>query len=111
MEKYFKPEFLNRLDDVIVFRPLTEESLLSVAELLIQETVENLGRKSIALTFAPELPDWLRGHGQASIRRRVRVRCAAWSSAGWRTPWPTTSSSTGATRAGACCCTSWTTNR
>ena len=59
LRRHFRPEFLNRLDDIIVFRPLDDESLLEVARLLLLETRENLGRQQVDLEFAPELPRWL----------------------------------------------------
>jgi ATP-dependent Clp protease ATP-binding subunit ClpC len=59
LRKHFPPEFLNRLDDVVVFRPLSEESLHLVARLLLEETAENLGRHDVELEWNPELPAWL----------------------------------------------------
>lgn len=59
LRRHFRPEFLNRLDDIIVFEPLGEESLLEVARLLLEETRENLLAQHIEVEFPPGLPAWL----------------------------------------------------
>jgi len=59
LRRHFPPEFVNRLDDIIVFEPLDEESMLRVAALLLDEMVENLGRRRVALEYDPEVPRWL----------------------------------------------------
>jgi len=59
LRKHFPPEFLNRLDDVIVFRPLDGASLHAVARLLLDETVENLRRHGVHLEWDEELARWL----------------------------------------------------
>jgi len=37
LTKYFRPEFINRVDDIIVFHPLTDEHLKEIAKLLLDE--------------------------------------------------------------------------
>ena len=59
LRRHFPPEFINRLDDVIVFDPLSEESMLEVAKILLQETADNLIRQRIAIRYEPELAPWL----------------------------------------------------
>ena len=59
LRRHFPPEFLNRLDAVIVFEPLHESSLLEVARLLLEETSGNLQRQNISVEFDPDLPRWL----------------------------------------------------
>jgi ATP-dependent Clp protease ATP-binding subunit ClpC len=59
LRRHFPPEFVNRLDDVIVFEPLDEESMLRVAGLLLEETVENLGRRHVTLEVDPGVARWL----------------------------------------------------
>ncbi|MDO4264023.1 MAG: ATP-dependent Clp protease ATP-binding subunit [Deinococcus sp.] len=55
----FTPEFLDRLDDVIKFRPLGEAELERVAGQLLAEMAEELGSRDIAVSFAPEVAPWL----------------------------------------------------
>jgi ATP-dependent Clp protease ATP-binding subunit ClpC len=59
LRRHFPPEFVNRLDDVIVFNPLDEQSMLKVAGLLLDETVENLGRRNVELEIDGEVAGWL----------------------------------------------------
>jgi len=59
LRRHFPPEFINRLDDVIVFDPLAEASLLRVAEILLDETADNLTRQRVTITYDREVPSWL----------------------------------------------------
>jgi ATP-dependent Clp protease ATP-binding subunit ClpC len=54
MKQYFRPELLNRLDEIIVFRQLTREEVMSVADLLLVQVNERLAEREIqvALTDA-----------------------------------------------------------
>ncbi len=49
VKKFFKPEFLNRLDDIIVFHYLEQEHVSSIAEMFVAELVERLKAKEITL--------------------------------------------------------------
>ena len=46
---YFKPEFLNRVDDIIVFHPLTKENIAEIARLLINGVAKRLAELPIGL--------------------------------------------------------------
>jgi len=59
LRRHFPPEFVNRLDDVIVFEPLNEASMLSVARLLLEETIDTLRRSHVELDYDPEVATWL----------------------------------------------------
>jgi ATP-dependent Clp protease ATP-binding subunit ClpC len=72
LKRHFPPEFLNRVDDVIVFDPLSRVSLLEVAGLLLEETAENLQRRRVALGFEPEVAEWLLE--QAGVDARLGAR-------------------------------------
>ena len=52
--KYFKPEFLNRIDEIITFRPLTPENIQKIAELQIAHLRELLAEQKISLTVSPQ---------------------------------------------------------
>ncbi len=52
--RYFRPEFLNRFDDVIVFRPLTEDEIEQIASLLLVKIAQRLEKRGIALRATPE---------------------------------------------------------
>ncbi len=49
LKKTFRPEFLNRLDEIIVFEPLTEPEIAEIAELVIDEVRERLAERSVDL--------------------------------------------------------------
>jgi ATP-dependent Clp protease ATP-binding subunit ClpC len=62
-KKFFKPEFLNRLDDVVVFRKLERNYLLEVIKLEVSAVVERLKSKDITLKITNEVLDFLLDKG------------------------------------------------
>jgi ATP-dependent Clp protease ATP-binding subunit ClpC len=54
VKELFRPEFLNRLDDIIVFQPLSEKEVESIADLMIQELEERLKEREIHIQITPE---------------------------------------------------------
>ncbi len=54
LKSFFRPEFLNRVDEVIVFKPLTAEELGQIVELLLNELRRRLGERGIALELSDE---------------------------------------------------------
>jgi ATP-dependent Clp protease ATP-binding subunit ClpC len=59
VKKVFKPEFLNRVDDTIVFRPLTKEDLDKIIELEIKDVESRLKDQSILIDLTKEAKDFL----------------------------------------------------
>ncbi len=55
VKKFFKPEFLNRLDDTIVFHYLEKEHVASIAEMFVAELIERLKAKEITLEVDDEV--------------------------------------------------------
>jgi ATP-dependent Clp protease ATP-binding subunit ClpB len=55
----FKPEFLNRLDDVIVFDALTTEELTEIVELQVQRLAGRLAGRRLTLEVTPAAKEWL----------------------------------------------------
>jgi ATP-dependent Clp protease ATP-binding subunit ClpB len=55
----FKPEFLNRLDDVIVFDALTTEELTEIVELQVQRLARRLSGRRLTLEVTPAAKEWL----------------------------------------------------
>lgn len=53
----FRPEFINRFDAVVIFKPLTQENLLGIAELMLSQLKKNLARKYIEFIITPKLKD------------------------------------------------------
>jgi ATP-dependent Clp protease ATP-binding subunit ClpC len=58
-KRIFKPEFLNRLDDVIVFRSLTKPDLLEILDLEVSKVIERLKGKNIELALDQPAKDFL----------------------------------------------------
>ena len=55
----FKPEFLNRLDDVILFDPLSTEELTKIVDLQIARLAKRLGDRRLTLKVSPAAKEWL----------------------------------------------------
>ena len=58
-KKVFRPEFLNRLDDVIVFRPLTKTDLIKILQLEIEKVMERLRARNMKLELDDKAQDLL----------------------------------------------------
>jgi ATP-dependent Clp protease ATP-binding subunit ClpC len=63
LKKNLLPELLNRIDDVIIFHPLTEKHLKSIVVLLIHEVEQRLAERSIKLEVNAEAKAWLAQKG------------------------------------------------
>ncbi len=63
VKKAFKPEFLNRVDDIIVFRHLTRENLTEIIKLEVDEVVQRLKGKGIEISLSAEAMDFLMEKG------------------------------------------------
>jgi ATP-dependent Clp protease ATP-binding subunit ClpC len=63
LKETFRPELLNRIDDVIIFHPLTEEHLKSIVDLLIHEVERRLAERNIKLEVNEEAKAWLAQKG------------------------------------------------
>ena len=59
IEKHFRPEFLNRVDDIIVFRHLTEKDLGDVVEMELKKVRGRLAERSLKLVLTDEARAWL----------------------------------------------------
>jgi len=49
LRRFFKPEFLNRVDEVIIFEPLTQDELDSIVELMLAEVEERLSERDVTI--------------------------------------------------------------
>jgi ATP-dependent Clp protease ATP-binding subunit ClpC len=63
LKRTFRPEFLNRIDDIIIFHPLTEEHLKKIVDLLINEVQKRLADRNIVLELDDEAKSWLLKEG------------------------------------------------
>jgi ATP-dependent Clp protease ATP-binding subunit ClpC len=79
VKRLFNPEFLNRLDEIIVFNALTDHDLIQILELLVGQMNQNLTQKNISLTLSPEAGRWIldktctdRSYGARPLRRALQ---------------------------------------
>jgi ATP-dependent Clp protease ATP-binding subunit ClpC len=63
VRKIFRPEFLNRLDDTIVFHELSEEHLRSIVELMVKDLQKRLEERKLSVEITEEAKAWLAGEG------------------------------------------------
>lgn len=54
VKRHFRPEFLNRIDEMIVFHPLTEEDLKEIVTILMSDVTKRLGERDLQLEISPE---------------------------------------------------------
>jgi ATP-dependent Clp protease ATP-binding subunit ClpC len=63
LREQFRPEFINRIDEIIVFRRLTSEELREITELMLDRTRRRAHAQGIELEFTPAAIDWIAEHG------------------------------------------------
>ena len=63
LNKTFNPEFLNRLDDVIVFHPLSREHIAQIVSILLRDVQKRLGDEELTLRLTQAATDFLVEHG------------------------------------------------
>jgi ATP-dependent Clp protease ATP-binding subunit ClpC len=59
LEDHFRPEFLNRLDEIIVFHKLTHENLINIVDLELEKLAKRMSTKGIELEVSKEAKDYL----------------------------------------------------
>src|SRR6058998_3756085 len=79
VKRTFNPEFLNRLDEVIIFSALSEVDLIQILELMVTQLNTNLAQKSITVTVTDEAKKWIlnqtltdRSYGARPLRRALQ---------------------------------------
>jgi ATP-dependent Clp protease ATP-binding subunit ClpC len=78
LRESFRPEFLNRVDEIIVFRQLDEHQLRQITELLLEQTIRRLRAQGVTVDFTSEAVEWLarRGYqpewGARPLRRTIQ---------------------------------------
>ena len=63
LKNYFKPEFLNRLDDTIIFNPLDEDGLIKIVDIMFKELEKTLQNRGIKASLSEEAKKFIAGAG------------------------------------------------
>ena len=79
VKRVFNPEFLNRLDEIILFNPLGDEDLLRIIDLLAGQINDTLIHRQVQIVLTPEARQWLlektcgdRSYGARPLRRALQ---------------------------------------
>ena len=78
VKNFMRPEFLNRLDEIIVFHPLTEDEIAQIARLMLDAIVERLKERGVELTATDEAVRYLArtgfdpAYGARPLRRAIQ---------------------------------------
>ena len=79
VKRVFNPEFLNRLDEIILFNPLADEDLLRIIDLLVGQINDTLIHRQVQIVVTPEARRWIldktcgdRSYGARPLRRALQ---------------------------------------
>lgn len=78
LEQFLRPEFINRVDEVICFNRLSEENFQSIARIMLEELTASLKEKGVTLTYGDELLAYLTRksysitYGARNLRRTIQ---------------------------------------
>ncbi len=63
LRRYFRPEFLNRLDEIVVFRPLAKEQIAAIVQIQLQAVRQRLAERRMGLELSPRALEFLAQRG------------------------------------------------
>src|SRR6202012_4434663 len=79
VKRVFNPEFLNRLDEIILFNPLADEDLLHIIDLLVGQINDTLIHRQVQIAITAEARQWIlektcgdRSYGARPLRRALQ---------------------------------------
>ena len=79
VKRVFNPEFMNRIDEVIIFSSLTDEDLIEIIDMMVGQINENLARKEIHIRLNKDAAQYIldetcgdRGYGARPLRRALQ---------------------------------------
>jgi ATP-dependent Clp protease ATP-binding subunit ClpC len=79
VKRTFNPEFINRIDEIIVFEALTDDDLRRILSLLVDQLNLNLSDRRMRISVSPEVIDWIidvtckdRSYGARPLRRAIQ---------------------------------------
>jgi ATP-dependent Clp protease ATP-binding subunit ClpC len=59
VRSFFRPEFLNRVDEIVIFTPLSPEELSQILDMLLKKEVKMAGDRGLAIEFTPAAKEWM----------------------------------------------------
>jgi ATP-dependent Clp protease ATP-binding subunit ClpA len=78
LKEFFRPEFLNRVDETVVFKPLTKDELIKIIDLMLKEVKEEVRERGITLEVSEEVKDFIlkegydEKYGARPLRRAIQ---------------------------------------
>ena len=79
VKRTFNPEFVNRVDEIIVFDALSDDDLRQITEMLVAQLNDNLRDRDLRISIRPEVIDWIiemtckdRSYGARPLRRAIQ---------------------------------------
>jgi ATP-dependent Clp protease ATP-binding subunit ClpC len=79
VKRTFNPEFINRIDEIIVFEALSDDDLRKIMGMLVTQLNENLVDRKLSISLTPEVVDWIieitckdRSYGARPLRRAIQ---------------------------------------
>ena len=78
LRSFLRPEFLNRVDEIITFHHLTRENFRDIADIMLRELQQSLENRGLSFTWTPALRDYLVEHafsvtyGARNLRRTIQ---------------------------------------
>src|SRR5919205_801714 len=79
VKRTFNPEFINRIDEIIVFEALSDDDLRRIMGLLVHQLNDNLVDRKLRIVLTPEVVDWIievtckdRSYGARPLRRAIQ---------------------------------------
>ena len=78
LESFLRPEFINRVDEIVYFNKLTEDNFKAIAGLMLKELKDSLAERHISLTWEDSLLDYLvkksysAAYGARNLRRLIQ---------------------------------------
>ena len=78
LKDFLRPEFINRVDEIITFNHLTEENFLGIADIMLKELKDSLAARELTLTIDPSVREYLVQkafsvtYGARNLRREIQ---------------------------------------
>ena len=63
LKKSFRPEFLNRIDDIVIFDSIERDQLLRIVDIMVEDIKSRMLNNGVRLEFANEVREWIADEG------------------------------------------------